>query len=106
MKGGAPRRALSRMVTLLEAERTALSGLHLDQILSCAEDKAALCDALAGCDADGLDEECRALLDAASRLNATNRKMRNLMAFSIQSRLAALTGAGDVYSVRVGAGGR
>ena len=98
MTTAALRRALARMVALLEDERAALAGLQLNQILSCAQNKAALCDALTSCEAALLDEECRALLDTASRLNATNRKMRNLMAFSVQSRLAALGGTGDTYT--------
>jgi hypothetical protein len=44
-----------------------------------------------------VDEECRGLLDSARRLNEANRKVRNLIAANVSSRLDALTGNSQLY---------
>ena len=93
-----PVQQLKQMVSLLEGERQALAALDLDRILNCAQGKADLCDKLASYAPDQLDEECLGLLDSAKRLNAINRKLRNLIADNVQSRLSLLTGGNQAYS--------
>ena len=93
-----PKQNLKQMVSLLEGERQALAALDLERILTCAQGKSALCDELARYQPEHLDDECRGLLDAARRLNAINRKLRNLIADNVQSRLGMLTGGGIAYS--------
>lgn len=88
--------ALRQMLALLEGERQALAGLDLERIMTCTDGKQQLCSALDGRGAE-LDEECRGLLDAVKRMNEVNRKLRNLLAANVQSRLSALTGNATVY---------
>ena len=95
------RETLRQMIAVLQAERQALAGLDLDEIMGCATDKIALCGTL---DAGGpfdpdypLSEECRGLLDAARRLNEVNRQVRNLIAANVAARLDALTGSPALY---------
>ena len=90
------RESLRQMLALLEGERLALAGLDLERILVCADGKQQFCNALDGRGAE-LDEECRGLLDAVKRMNEVNRKLRNLLAANVQSRLSALTGNWTVY---------
>lgn len=92
------REQLRQMLALLEGERQALAGLNLEEIISAASDKLALCNLLERCDRSEIDEECRGLLDAVRRLNAVNRRLRNVIATNMQSRLAALTGSVSLYS--------
>lgn len=101
------RETLRQMIAVLQAERQALAGLDLDEIMGCAASKIALCGTL---DAGGpfdqnssLSEECRGLLDAARRLNEVNRQVRNLIAANVAARLDALTGTPALY--RAGQGG-
>lgn len=91
------RDALRQMLAVLQQERHALAGLDLDMIVGCASDKAQLCGTLADVDTGLVDEECRGLLDAARRLNEANRKVRNLIAANVTSRLDALTGNAQLY---------
>lgn len=92
------RQALHQMIALLEGERQALAALDLERILVCAQGKGDLTDQLGRYRSEYLDEECRGLLDAAKRLNAINRKMRNLIAANVQARLGALTGSVNHYA--------
>ncbi|MFV0643431.1 MAG: hypothetical protein ACK5NN_02865 [Sphingomonadaceae bacterium] len=92
------RQNLRQMLALLEEERQALASLDLEQILGCANTKQHLCLLLEQNSEATLDEECRGLLDAVVRLNATNRKLRNLISANIQSRLDALSGGSVLYS--------
>lgn len=88
---------LKQMIALLEGERQALAELDLERILVCAEGKGEISERIADHGAEAVDEECRGLLEAAQRLNAVNRKMRNLIASNVQTRLAALAGTPRVY---------
>ena len=88
---------LRQMLAVLQTERHALAGLDLDLIMGCASDKATLCGTLADVGEDMVDEECRGLLDSARRLNEANRRVRNLIAANVSSRLDALTGNAPLY---------
>lgn len=90
---------LRQMLALLEGERQALAALDLDRIVLNAEGKHQLCNTLEGRGAE-LDEECRGLVDAVKRMNEVNRKLRNLLAASVQSRLTSLTGGNAIYQAR------
>ena len=92
------REALRQMLALLEGERQALAGLDLERILTCAGGKIELCERIERGAAGQLDEEERALLDAVTRLNDINRKMRNLIAANVEARLALLTGSVGLYA--------
>jgi hypothetical protein len=87
---------LRQMLALLEGERQALAALDLERIITCADGKQVLCDALDGRGGE-IDEECRGLLDAVRRMNEVNRKLRNLLAANVQARLSSLTGNVAVY---------
>lgn len=91
------RDTLRQMLAVLQQERHALAGLDLDMIVGCAASKSDLCGTLADAAAATVDEECRGLLDAARRLNEANRKVRNLIAANVASRLDALTGSAPLY---------
>ncbi|MES2301148.1 MAG: flagellar protein FlgN [Pseudomonadota bacterium] len=91
------REMLRQMLAVLQEERHALAGLDLDLIMGCAANKSALCGTLAEAGNDNIDEECRGLLDAARRLNEANRRVRNLIAANVSSRLDALTGTTPLY---------
>ncbi len=89
---------LRQMIAVLQAERQALAGLDLDGVLGSAGDKLALCGTLdTTAIAAEVDDECRALLEAARRLNEVNRQIRNLIAANVSARLDALTGSAKLY---------
>lgn len=89
--------SLRQMLALLEGERQALAALDLERIVTCTDGKLQICGGLDGRGSE-MDEECRGLLDAVKRMNDVNRKLRNLLAANVQSRLSALTGqTGAVY---------
>ena len=89
--------ALRQMLAVLEAERQALAGMDIDAVMGAANDKNYLCGALEGAAGVILDDECRALLESAQRLNEVNRQVRNLVAANVTARLNALTGAPQLY---------
>lgn len=89
---------LRQMLALLEGERQALAALDMERIITCADGKMELCAVIERCGKSELDEECHGLLDAVKRLNEVNRKLRNLIANNLQSRLQALTGSVNLYS--------
>lgn len=91
---------LRQMLALLEGERQALAALDLERILKCAQGKLDICAELESWTEADLDEESRSLLDAVRRLNDINRRLRNLVATNIQSRLSALSGSTGVYRTR------
>ena len=97
------REILRQMLTVLESERHALAGLDVDSIVGCTVRKNVLCGRLEDTGAHAVDEECRGLLDAARRLNETNRKVRNLIAANVSARLDALTGQPALYRANVDA---
>lgn len=88
---------LRQMLALLEGERQALAALDLERIVTCADGKTGLCDRLDGISGADLDEEGISLLDAAKRLNEINRRLRNLIATNVQTRLDMLGGARGMY---------
>ncbi|MFC4254913.1 hypothetical protein ACFOWT_05750 [Croceibacterium xixiisoli] len=95
------RESLRQMLALLEGERQALASLDLERILTCADGKVELCAAIDRHKIGDVDEECRGLLDGVSRLNEINRKLRNLIAANVQSRLSVLSGSASLYGSTV-----
>ena len=91
--------ALRQVIAVLEGERQALAGLELDTILVASRDKQQLCAAIEECGTrmQAIDEESRAMLDTARRLNEVNRQVRNLVAANVEARLEALTGSARLY---------
>ncbi|MEL7729612.1 hypothetical protein AAG612_08750 [Citromicrobium bathyomarinum] len=92
------RSALRQMLALLEGERQALAALDLERINTCSSGKIELCDRLDKVRPEDLDEECLGLLDAVRRLNTINRRLRNLIATNVQSRIDSMAGAPGTYS--------
>jgi hypothetical protein len=81
------------MIAVLERERQALAALDADSLMSAAQDKEMLCDALAAIGPQGsLDGEARSLAETARQLNEVNRRVRNLLAANVAARLEALGG--------------
>jgi hypothetical protein len=101
MSDGVMRDQLRQMIAVLQAERQALAGLDLDGLMGAAQDKLRLCGTLDAhspfAATQGIDDECRGLLDAARRLNEVNRQVRNLIAANVAARLDALTGNPALY---------
>ncbi|MCW1382985.1 flagellar protein FlgN [Novosphingobium sp. KCTC 2891] len=91
------RDTLRQMLAVLEEERHALAGLDVDAIMGCAVDKNALCGRIDTAPVDVVDDECRGLLDAARRINESNRRVRNLIAANVAARLDAMTGQPALY---------
>lgn len=89
--------ALRQMLALLEGERQALAALDLERIVKCADGKIGICEQLETIAGSDLDEESVSLLDAAKRLNEINRRLRNLIATNVRSRLEMLGGSHGVY---------
>jgi len=89
--------SLRQMLAILESERQALAGLDLERIIVCTDGKQRLCSELDRVELLKLDEECEGLLNAVRRLNEVNRKLRNMIADNVQSRLGALTGTSWLY---------
>ena len=96
------RSALRQMLALLEGERQALAALDIDRINNCSNDKMDLCARLDQVRPEDLDEECLGLLDAVRRLNTINRRLRNLIATNVQSRIDAMAGVGATYQSAYG----
>ncbi len=92
----APR--LRQMLAVLETERRALGAMDVDTLLLAANDKQGLCSELEQAAPASIDAECRGLLEAARHQNEVNRKVRNLLAANVASRLEALTRSGGTYS--------
>jgi len=91
------RESLRQMLAVLEAERQALAGLDVDGVMGTANDKGRLCGALESAAGIILDDECRAMIEAARRLNEVNRQVRNLVAANVAQRLGTLTGSPQLY---------
>jgi hypothetical protein len=91
------RDSLRQMLAVLEAERQALAGMDVDAVMGAANDKDGLCGALEGAAGIILDDECRALIESARRMNEVNRQVRNLVAANVTARLNVLTGSPQIY---------
>lgn len=89
--------ALRQMLAVLEEERQALAGLDLDGIVGTTQNKDRLCGTLDQLGVVQLDEDARAMLETARRLNEVNRQVRNIIAANVSRRLSALTGAPQLY---------
>jgi len=81
---------LRQIIAVLEQERQALASLDADRLFEASRDKDALCDALAPVPPEALDAETRPLVETARQLNDVNRRVRNLLAANVASRLEAL----------------
>jgi hypothetical protein len=97
------RDTLRQMLAVLEDERHALAGLDVDAIMGCAVGKNALCGRLDTTVPEAIDEECRALLESARRVNEANRRVRNLIAANVAARLDAMTGQPALYRAHAAA---
>lgn len=82
--------ALRQMIAVLERERQALASLDADGLFEAAREKDALCDTLGAANGEGLDPESRSLAQTAQQLNDVNRRVRNLLAANVATRLEAL----------------
>lgn len=89
---------LRQMLAVLETERQALAALDVDALVLSSQDKLLLCSDLEARGTDGLDSECRTLVEAARRKNEVNRKVRNLLAANVAARLDALTASPGTYA--------
>lgn len=89
---------LRQMLAVLDTERQALAALDVDALTLSTHDKQSLCAVLATKGADGLDRECRTLVEAARQKNEVNRKVRNLLAANVAARLDALTASPGTYA--------
>ncbi len=98
--GGDLAASLRQMIAVLEAERQALAVLDLDALTAASTCKKVLCDDIDVLDAPVLDRECRALAETARQVNEVNRRVRNVLAANVASRLDALTSGSGLYSAR------
>jgi hypothetical protein len=89
---------LRQMLAVLETERQALAALDVDALVLSATDKHALLGRLEQDGPQGIDAECRSLLEAARHQNEVNRKVRNLLAANVAARLDVLTRNPGLYS--------
>lgn len=92
---------LRQMIAVLEKERQALASLDADSLFEASREKDALCDALAPVDPDALDTETRPLVETAQSLNDANRRVRNLLAANVASRLEALGAPRAAYGAGI-----
>ena len=91
---------LRQMIAALEEERQALAVLDADALFEAARIKEGLCEALAAFDGRTLDPPTRELAMTARELNEVNRRVRNLLAAHVSTRLEALGGAGHAYALQ------
>ncbi|MEM6474903.1 MAG: flagellar protein FlgN [Pseudomonadota bacterium] len=89
---------LRQMIAVLQDERQALAGLDADALTACTMAKESLCDALTPIGPEALDNEARALAETAQQLNDVNRRVRNLLAANVTTRLEALGGVRPTYT--------
>lgn len=89
---------LRQMIAVLERERQALASLDADELYEATHTKQSLCDALSPFGADALDPQARDLARTAQRLNDVNRRVRNLLAANVTTRLEALGATQHTYS--------
>ncbi|MGY6551089.1 MAG: flagellar protein FlgN [Erythrobacter sp.] len=84
--------ALRQLIAVMESERQALASLDADDLFVIARQKEELCETLSGFDTAALDESTRSLAQTANQLNEVNRRVRNLLAANVASRIEALGG--------------
>ena len=92
----APR--LRQMLAVLATERQALADMDVEVLLLASEEKQALCGELELTDHGTMDEETRGLVEAARHQNEVNRKVRNLLAANVSSRLDTLGHSAGLYT--------
>lgn len=92
--------ALRQILAVLEEERLAFAGLDLDAIVLASRDKLEMCGALEALEFETLDEELLSMARAARDANAINRRIRNLVAANIATRIDMLSGAPRLYVAR------
>ncbi|BDI60083.1 flagellar protein FlgN [Qipengyuania nanhaisediminis] len=88
---------LRQMIAVLEDERQALASLDADGLYEASHAKQKLCDQLMPFGSEALDPEARELAVTAQRLNDVNRRVRNLLAANVATRLEALGSAQHTY---------
>jgi len=89
---------LRQMVAVLEQERQALAALDSDALFETSREKKALCDALSESGPEALDSSSRELALTARELNEVNRRVRNLLAANVSTRLEALGNPRHAYA--------
>jgi flagellar biosynthesis/type III secretory pathway chaperone len=91
---------LRQMIAVLEAERQALASLDADALSEVTRGKEALCEALEPIEPGALNSESRLLAQTAQQLNAVNRRVRNILAANVASRLEAMGAPQAAYQAR------
>lgn len=89
---------LRQMIAVLESERQALAALDIEALLAATQEKQELCGQLAPAGPLPDAGECRALAEQARALNEINRRVRNLLAAQVATRIDALAGTTRIYS--------
>lgn len=89
---------LRQMIAVLEQERQALATLDADELHETTRRKLDLCNVLAPFGPDALTPQARDLVNTAKALNEVNRRVRNLLAANVASRLEAMGGSRPSYS--------
>ncbi|MEP3049916.1 MAG: flagellar protein FlgN [Erythrobacter sp.] len=88
---------LRQMISVLERERQALAALDRDELVNATREKEALCDVIGPMAPGSIDAETRTLAETARQLNEINRRVRNLLAANVATRLEALGGKRATY---------
>lgn len=83
-------RHLRQMIAALEEERQALATMDMDLLNGAVRKKEEMCALLEPANTADLDPETRALASSARQLNDINRRVRNLLAANVATRLEAL----------------
>lgn len=93
-------RHLRQMIAALEEERQALATMDMDLLNGAVRKKEEMCSLLEPENTDELDPETRALAASARQLNDVNRRVRNLLAANVATRLEALGVPQPTYRAR------
>lgn len=89
---------LRQMIAALEAERQALAALDIEALVAATRTKQDLCTRLEPVSGLPDESECRALAESARAMNEMNRRVRNLLAAQVASRIDALSERNQTYS--------
>lgn len=89
---------LRQMIAVLEDERQALATLDADGLFEASHRKQELCEVLMPFGPEALDDHSRELARTAQTLNEVNRRVRNLLAANVATRLEALGSVQHTYS--------